>query len=371
MTTTFAQASEDRENNLDFLRFFFASMVIVAHSYSFLYNGMLIGYDPLVRFSNGQVGLGSLAVNSFFLISGFLITSSWLRSKGVWDYARKRILRILPGLIAVLFFCMLIVGPLATSLPLATYFRCPDTYRYLGFMLHPSLHVVDKLPGVFLHNPEPGRVNGSLWTIRQEVVCYAFIALMGVGGIYRRPALLLCLAVVPYMLTVRGVSAVGTGGIHDFFYLLTYFMLGMLLYLYRDRVLYSRGLLLSCVVLIAVSGTLGCLSLFLPVCLAYVLFYIAFNKRIRLQHFAKHGDLSYGVYLYAFPVQQLLVGHYRHSLNALTLTILSLTICSGLAALSWRYVEQPFLKLKSKPNLRKIEMEAVMQQSVVSDEIVA
>ena len=364
---TFGQVSGGRENNFDFLRFFFAAMVIFAHSYAFLYTGLMQN-DPLVRFSNGQVGLGDLAVNSFFLISGFLITRSWIYSNGLKSFAIKRALRLMPALVAALLFCMFVVGPLATTLPLGTYLRSADTYRYFGFMLHSSLHVYDKLPGVFVHNSYALRVNGSLWTIRQEIVCYAFVALAGLAGAYRRPALLLAFVAVPYLLDVRGAGVVGTGGIHDFFHLLTYFMAGMLVYLYRDRIVYARGLMLLSLALIVVSGIMGHLPLVLPVCSAYLLFYIAFNTGIPLQHFARHGDLSYGIYLYAFPIQQLLAAYFRNSLNALSLSLCALAICAALAAVSWRFVEQPFLKLKARPRTSDAETFAAAQERAINSQ---
>ncbi len=344
---TFGQVSNGRENNFDFLRFFFASMVIVAHSYALLYNGTLDGYDPLVRFTYGQIGMGGLAVDGFFLISGFLITRSWMNSKAPGEYVRKRGLRILPALIVVILFSMFVVGPLATRLPISAYFHNSATYRYFGFMLNSSLGAVDRLPGVFLHNPLPERVNGPLWTIRQELVCYAVVAFLGLLGMYRRTLLVLALAAAAFYLDVRGGHGLlGSGGIHDFFHLVTYFFVGMLIYLYRYILPYTGKLVLAAVGIIIAATLIGRLPLVLPVCGAYVLFYVAFSNRIKLHKFANNGDFSYGMYLYAFPLQQLLVSRFQPLFNAYTLSVASLCVSMVAAVGSWHLVERPFLRRK-------------------------
>src|SRR5579871_356947 len=243
--TSFRQFSEGRENNFDFLRLFFATLVIFAHSFAFLYNGTLAGFDPLVRFSRGQVGLGGLAVDGFFLISGFLVTKSWLRSKGAWDYTKKRALRILPALVGVLLFCALVIGPLTTSLRLSAYFLRPQTWLYVGFMLYPQIRYHDYLPGVFAHNPLPLQVNHSLWTIRYEAICYVLVAVLGLISLYRRPRQVLAVGIGVYLLSVLPFSlhrTFGEAGVC--FHLLLYFLVGMLFLLYQDVIPYSRGLFL-------------------------------------------------------------------------------------------------------------------------------
>jgi peptidoglycan/LPS O-acetylase OafA/YrhL len=127
---------------------------------------------------------------------------------------------------------------------------------------------------------------------------------------------------------------------------LTYFLAGAVFYLYRNSIPYRRGILVASLLMLVVVGQLlGWMELVLPVFGTYVLFYVAFSTTIRLQDWTRRGDLSYGVYLYAFPVQQVLAHFWAPQLNPYTLTLLALPVTCGLAMLSWRFVEGPALQL--------------------------
>lgn len=333
-------------NNFDFLRFFLAALVIFSHSYPLFYGSK--DWEPLYRLSGGQVETGAVAVDGFFVISGFLIAQSWIRGRGLTDFVKKRFLRIYPGFAIALLFCILVVGPLA-GVNLATYFRNQATFR---FFWSPLLlwNVLIGLPGAFLHNPFPAAVNGSLWTIPYELKCYAMVAMLGLLGMYRRREAVLALFLIafsfynlePY-LHLRHFHA-----LLDREYLprlITFYLAGVVAFLYQDELPHSRWLLAVSLLALAMSLRAG-LSLTLPIFGSYLLLYTAFSKSLRLENFGRRGDISYGVYLYAFPVQQLLVQRWQHSLNPLTLFLLALPCTCLLATFSWRCVEQPFLKKK-------------------------
>lgn len=212
------------------------------------------------------------------------------------------------------------------------------------------------LPGAFEHNAFPGAVNGSLWTIPFELKCYAMVAVLGLLGLYRRRETMLALFLVvfafynvePY-LHLRHFHALLD---RDYLpRLVTFYLAGMVAYFYRDKIPHSRWLLTVSVLALAVSLRAG-LSLTLPIFGSYVLLYVVFSKGIRLENFGRRGDISYGVYLYAFPVQQLLVQRWHSHLNPLTLFLLALPCTCVLAMLSWRWVEQPFLKRKRQDKMR-------------------
>jgi len=345
---TFGQISEGRDNNFDFLRFFLASLVIFSHSFAVLYNGTWQGYDPLLHLTRGQVAFGGGAVDGFFLISGFLITKSWERSKGAGDFARKRIFRILPALVAVLLVTAFVFGPLATTLPLNEYLGSALTYKYLAFMGTRNLHLTDRLPGVFVHNPLAYRVNGSLWTIRCEALCYVLVAVLGLLRCYRLPALVLTASVAAVGVTIVQGNHVNTGNnLEGPFHVLIYFLWGMTFYLYRDKICHSPLLAVSALAGLVVSDLIGILPFTLPLLGGYALFYAAFSARLKLHKFARYGDFSYGIYLYAFPVQQLLVAHFQSVWNAETLALATFVIAGLCAVLSWHVVEKPWLKRKS------------------------
>lgn len=347
----FGQLSEGRDNNFDFLRFLFASLVIFSHSFAMLYNGSLSAYDPLLHWTRGQAAFGGMAVDGFFLISGFLITKSWERSRSIGDFVQKRVLRIMPALVVVLLATVFVLGPLATNLPLISYFHSPRTYAYLAFMGTRNLHLTDQLPGVFTHNPLPYRVNGSLWTIRCEGLCYIMVAVMGLLYCYRRPILVLTASVAAIGVMVAQAQHLNTlGDWADSFRVLVYFLWGMTFYLYRNAIVYSRALLAVSLVGLIVSDMVGILPYTLPLFGTYWLFYTAFSRGLRLQGFARHGDFSYGLYLYAFPVEQFLVARFRPLWNAGTLTLVTFLIAGFCAILSWHLVEKHWLRRKATPS---------------------
>ncbi|MGO8674092.1 MAG: acyltransferase family protein [Capsulimonadaceae bacterium] len=354
----FGDVGQGRYNNFDFLRFFFATSVIFSHSFAFLYNHTMAAYDPLLKLTN-QTAFGGGAVDSFFLISGFLVAQSWSYSPHLGDFARKRALRILPGLIVVLAFCVFVVGPLAVH-NRGAYFHNPASYRYLGLMFTKDLETSDRLPGVFVHNPEENRVDGSLWTIRYEMLCYVMVALIGLAALKTRAWLTTAVfATTMGGLMLPWVNLAFGGKVHNLLHLVAYFTVGMLFFELRKRIPYSGVLFALSIALLVVACHFGVLAIVMPVLWGYALFYMAFSKALPLQRWGRFGDFSYGLYLYACPIGQLLVTYYRSSFNAYSLFAATFGITLALAIMSWHLVEHPFLKLKRKTatdNPRKEEL---------------
>lgn len=337
-----ATAKDHRANNLDFLRLFFAVLVLYSHSYSLYY-----GYecDPLMRWTHGQISFGQLAVNGFFSISGYLITISWLRSQGLWDFAVRRALRIYPGFIAALLVGMLVVGPLS-GVDLHAYFHDKWTYRYLSMIFLTYL----QLPGTFPRNPVPQEVNGSLWTIRYEIVCYMLVAALGVVKLLRREAVIPLWIVVMAawaILRAHATQLVFIGAPSQLPRLTAFFVSGMIFALWQDKIRYSGLGALACAGLLIVANYFRLLWYVLPLLQTYIVFFISFDNRIRLQNTGRYGDFSYGAYLFAFPIQQLLICYFRPELEPLTLFVAALPLTLIAAFLSWRLVEKPALSLKS------------------------
>ena len=337
-----------RRNNFDFLRFVAAILVIFGHSYAIAIGSL--ADEPLWRFSGQQFHSGILAVRIFFIISGFLIAASYDRVGQVAVFARNRALRIFPGLVAAVVVTMLVIGPLATTLPLSAYFRDPQTYAYLKTLTLRLHGANDLLPGVFKGNPLAGSVNGSLWTLFYEVVCYVFAGAIGAVGLLRQRVLLLVfvtsMVIRPVVLLIAPGSRL-LGG--ESLYLGQCFAAGMLCYLYRDSIPINGRLMLIALTGWIAGTALGFGTLLLPVLGTYTIMVLAFSPRIRLHGFARRGDYSYGLYVYAFPVQQMIVqtvgrpmSHWWNFLIAVPITLL-------LAFLSWNLVEKRFLALKPHP----------------------
>jgi peptidoglycan/LPS O-acetylase OafA/YrhL len=352
--------SDHRRNNFDFLRFALASLVIFSHSYPLSSGPDTV--DPLMRATRGQMDFGALAVDGFFAISGFLIAMSWLRSGGWGNFLRKRVLRIYPGFVVAMLFCAVVVVPLSigqaglslSPRPLATFF-------YRTFLLQPYHNTA-----AFADNPYPGIVNGSAWTILYEFWCYILIGLLATIGLVAKPRRLLAVGIV-----VLGTYAIVDGfdlqpawqplvGVKVAYHLnriggdlstwprfLTFFLAGSVYFCYRERIPRSKWLVLICVTLLIAAARIEHAPLFaFPIAGTYLLFFIAFTP-VGLERFGKYGDFSYGIYLYAYPIQQLLVQKLGIT-SPLLLFGYSLVLSILAGMVSWYAVERWFLRAKRK-----------------------
>lgn len=327
--TAGAVATARRDNNFDAFRIAAALCVIVGHSFALTGR---YGEAPTL----GGVHLEYLGVSVFFVISGFLITGSWERSRSVGQYVSSRALRIAPLLFLVILLSTFVMGPLVTTAP--GYFTDPETWRYLiNLVLLPA----DGLPGVFDGNPYPGVVNGSVWTLRAEVICYLVVLLLGllprmpqlIGfGLFTAGSIVL-IAFEPVIVASSNVSAAGGTWV--------YFAIAALVRLLVPRSALRPGIagiaLLAWVVvaLVAPSAAIPLLWLVLP----YVVLSVGLASTPGVRRAARFGDLSYGLYLWAFPVQQLVVLFF--GVLPLALDIPLVAVLTALLALgSWHLLEK-------------------------------
>lgn len=334
-------ASVQRDaNNFDFLRFFAASAVVFGHCYWLSGAG---NAEP-VRLFTGSMDTADIAVNLFFVMSGFLIAASWMNSRSVLDFAAKRALRIFPALCVSTLFTVLIVGPLATGLPLKEYLFSSQTLRYLTNMV---LITQFLLPGVFTENPFSDTVNGSVWTLPYEVLMYTSLLMMGLLKVFGRIAVL----VVPIsLLLIHFHLAPALGLESDILRKSTrlgmFFFFGSALYLYRRDLPWNWKVALSMLVLSLLSARTELWLYVHVLTLPYLTIYLAHLRIPRLSGFGKHGDFSYGIYIFSFPIQQLLMHWFGPQLPLGAFMVLSLSASIAIAALSWHFIEFPALQLK-------------------------
>lgn len=347
-----AEVSEGRDNNFDFLRFLLAVFVLFYHCYAILYGPTAPHHGPVETVADI---CGGVAVPFFFVISGFLVTRSWLADPRPLPYLQKRVLRIYPGFLAASLFCALVVGPLGAADAVA-YWHGLEPIKFARWAL---ALVGPYIPPIFIPLPMSAGVNGSFWTLRYEFYCYLFVLALGLLGLFRRRGALLAVFLVLYVLretqTLTGRVFFPDHEVHLFgnlspwSSLILYFLSGMLAFLYRDAIPYSRAVFLACLGALLLCGLiLGHMEVGLPTCGSYLLLCLAFSRRLRLQRFARYGDFSYGLYLYAFPLQQLLVLYYGRRLTILTLFCAAFLLALCLAVLSWYGVERPCLRLKRR-----------------------
>lgn len=343
MDSNLGKWSIGRENSIDFLRFFLAALVIFSHSYPLLLKTSN-REEPIYVATGGQKTGGELAVEGFFILSGFLITRSWFSSRGLGDYLLRRSLRIYPGFFAAALFSGLIAAPLLS----------PDVneYRRLFSPWSFALGAID----LCLTIPGQG-VNGSLWSIRYEFLCYLAIAALGLLGVLGRRRLVLA-AFLVCLTYYAGQVHLGwrvPGSRLSWLYcypefwprVMSAFLAGAVAYLYRDRIAFSTGLVATAVAALAL-GTLvpswRLLPVLFPMAGAYLLLFLAFQPEHAQVNFARRGDFSYGLYLYSFPIQMLLVKWFGPWLVPTGLFLAALAVSMGAAFLSWHFVERPFLR---------------------------
>lgn len=325
-----------RDNNFDFLRFFAASLVVFSHSYPI--TGEL---EPLERMANG-LSFGHIAVLMFFSMSGFLIAHSFAQSKSLSNFVKARILRIYPALAVAVSGCV-ILGALVTSLPTPAYLANWDVKAFI-FNNGSLLYFYPNLPGVFQTNPFPKTVNGSLWTLPIEIRMYAAVILFGGLGLLKTPwlgnlALIALLGIVeryPISLEFLTLPPQATS-------LFEVFVIGVLFYINRAQVPLRASFAFTAIVIFALVP----FELVRLLAVAYLTLFCAFSLKPRIvSGWGKYGDLSYGIYIYSFPIQQTLVLALPLARKPILLFGLTYVIILPLSFLSWHGVEKPMLKLK-------------------------
>jgi peptidoglycan/LPS O-acetylase OafA/YrhL len=259
-----------------------------------------------------------------------------------------------------MLFCILVVGPLAGE-HLPGFFRNISTWRLLEVTLMHEVWSIDKLPGLFTHLPYPD-VNGSAWTLRYEFSCYLAVLVFGVIGVFKRANRANWIIGILFVLNlvvdhISGLHLYSRwipwyGDLSQQPRFMSFFFAGSLFYLLRDKIRYTP-LLSALSVLAIVLCHNSHLEIVLPIAGSYLLFAVAFSKA-KLPHFGGKLDLSYGMYLYGWPVEQLLIYHFRQTLNPYLLFCLALPIAAACAWASWSFVERPALKLISVRSAPKV-----------------
>lgn len=345
-------------NNFNVIRLVAAWLVLFSHSYHLVGQG---GREPLMALTGGKMTLGTLAVGVFFVISGYLITASAYARPGLRPFLAARVRRIFPALALVVLLCALVLGPVMTTLAGAEYFAAPAVLTYVARNLT-LWRLQYELPGVFAANPYGAAVNGSLWTLPIEFALYLAIG-CGVAAlrlIGRARDLALPLAALG-LACVAGWALVLHGTRSGAALLVPYFMLGAGYRLAR-RWLPLRGALAALLLLVWAVGAWRDAPWFpVAACLAisYGTLWLALHPRwVVPLDTARVGDLSYGIYLFAFPWQQTLLAllPQRDPLVLCALASLATLPC---AWLSWHLVEQRFVAMPRAERVPAVRAEGV------------
>lgn len=337
---------EYRNNNFDFLRLIFASFVIITHSYPL---SGINECDYLCQLTNGQISLSYIGVKGFFVISGYLIFQSLLRSNNIIDYFWKRVVRLYPALFVVLLLTVLLLPFVYQSN--VPYFENESILSYIPKNL--SLYKIQfTIDGVFENNPYKSSINGSLWTIAYEFTMYIMLSLL---IMFRRnkialqttlSLLFICLLIGNIFFFEQSKLFRNVLAGENLLDLGLFFVSGSLLAAVNIENFNRKKELLffiSIILLISVYFEFYNYSKYISLPILFILFGLCPIKYISTIG-NKIGDLSYGIYIYGFPVQQTLMHYFN--LNYLQLMFYGLIISSIFAYFSWHLVEKNALKLK-------------------------
>jgi peptidoglycan/LPS O-acetylase OafA/YrhL len=347
--------SRDR-NNFDLVRLGLALAVVVSHAFSITTG--LPDHEPL-KISTGFT-LGEHAVNGFFAISGFLVTMSFDRRD--WrDYVVARVLRIAPALIAATLAVGLVLGLALTRLPATEYLASPSLWRFVTATLT-EFKSNTSLPDVFAQNPFKAPL-ATVWTLRYEVFCYLGVLILGLAGLLRRRRMVL-VSVAGLAFALAGLGIVdpdASKGVETALRLPLIFAAGGAVYLWRERVPLSAGLAVAILFAAVLLHETFAYRPMLFLAETYGILWLGLTRGVPT--IDPKADLSYGTYLYGWPVQQALVALFP-SAAALTLLMPALAITLAAAALSWHLVEKPSLALKARMlgNKQRKAMERVLSE---------
>jgi peptidoglycan/LPS O-acetylase OafA/YrhL len=360
------------DNSFNFIRLFLAFCVVFSHSFALYFGNE---FEPRLPLNGYYITLGNFAVYAFFVISGFVITHSFVNKPKPKEFLLKRIKRIFPGLIACLFLTVIFFAPLLDSSP-RRYFQSeiPNATRYFalnatGFDIQNNIGNI--LGNQFTHN----EINPVLWTIRFEIIAYLIVVILGFFGWFKKRAVLILFLICNflYWLTLE------IPPLHDWlnqyfmfaemFMFLAYFFAGSTIYFFKevfilnspqegwqsqtDEVFLNHNTVLSKVIFVLSLITFltalnyGLLSTFGPICIAILTLNLGY-----ILPFQKFGriipDISYGVYIYGWLVQLIIIKYFKFYLSYpqyISLVLVTTTLC-GFA--SYYSVESRFLKIAKK-----------------------
>jgi peptidoglycan/LPS O-acetylase OafA/YrhL len=337
-----------RDNNFTLLRFAAAMTVLFAHSIA------VLGLPPETEIFYPRLGfsLGEMGLDMLFTTSGFLVTASLVGRKDLIGYLWARALRVYPGLWTMLVITVFGLAPALTSLTLSEYFRSPKTWEYFFKCATLISGIRYSLPGVFDAVPLAHEFNGSLWTMPVEVRMYLYIAgawlVFALIPSLRMRAMRFVLPLAAATIAAIVLSAKLTGGpINGANIRIFMFLYGSSLYMWRDRAPmgpWTLGGLLAALLVAAFVGKTVFFFVYFA-CLPPLVLHLAYVPGGRIRRFNAWGDYSYGVYIYAFPVQQTLAYLFPR-LSLLAMMAASAVVSVTIAIVSWKLIEERALAHK-------------------------
>ena len=347
-TKFLADAMVGKSNNLNIIRIIAASLVLFSHSFTVVTGDL--SKEPL-RVNFG-ITLGSIAVDVFLIISGLLVTTSLVKGKNPVEFIKGRILRIWPGLTVSFILTVYVLGAFVTKSDPEAYFLSSPAfiYFYKGLLLSQSTSFI---PGVFTNNPAGPGFNASLWTLAVEVRMYTYLLLTWLVSRLagkRKESLFFCTILFIFIHYAARHFGELTGAVENSSARLPFmFFCGSLLTLTSKKIILSPEISAVAILLLVFATVQGREIFFIIYSLTLPFLVIFFSYSIDgiIRRYNSVGDYSFGLYIYAWPIQQALmvffpkIGVAENQIAAFVLTLL-------VAILSWRFVEKPALEFKHR-----------------------
>lgn len=337
MSAIVEQSPKGHRNAFGFLRLFFALLVIVSHAPE-LADGDR-SREPLTQIF-GTISFGELAVDAFFFVSGYLITQSYLQTHDIGAYIRKRVVRIYPAFLVCSAVCLVVVARIAGA----------TNVDPVGSFVSALSLQMPQAPGTFASLPRHA-INAAAWTIVIEFRCYLMVVMLGLTGLFKRPMMVAALAIFSYFFFVLGLHA-KLEQLHDpgnarpvleHVRLFSVFLTGSAFFLWRDAIRFKPRYLIAAVVLL-LAGLTSNYTAQAAVAAAggYLILFVAKHGKA-LAGVNNENDVSYGIYLYAWPIQQMVLLYFP-GLPLLASGLLTAMLAYAAGWLSWRAVEKPMLE---------------------------
>ncbi len=336
-----------RDNNFTLLRFSAAMTVLFAHSVAAL------GLPPSTEFFYQRIGfsLGEMGLDMLFVTSGFLVTASLLSRQDLIGYLWARALRVYPALWVMLILTVFVLAPALTSLPRAEYYASAQTWDYFRKCATLIGGIRYSLPGVFETVPLKNEFNGSLWTMPVEVRMYLYLAagwvVFAVVPGFRLRALSIVSPVAALIfLAIILYGRLGGGTLNGANIRIFMYLYGSSLFMWRAKIPMSAALLLAILVtLVCASFDKSVFFVVYDCTLPLLVLHLVYLPGGPIRRFNNWGDISYGVYIYAFPVQQTLALAFPR-MSLLAMMASSAVVSCGIGAISWNLLEKRALALK-------------------------
>lgn len=326
------------------IRLVLATMVLVGHSFCAALGGS--DFEPQIFF---EFTASYIAVNAFFIVSGFLVTRSLIYKKSLSSYFSARILRIMPALAVHVLVAMLVIGPFVTALSFSEYFQSKDVWLQPAKVL--SFYETDlRLPGIFPNNPEPSNGSATLWTLRYEMLAYFGTALLFLVGLLRKKWML-----VAQFFAMCALYSIAhrTGSFESLPATLqsllrfgVCYSLGAAIYALKDDLPYRLYLIPLMGLVAFVTHGFFEFEIIFTIFLGYTVFWLAYVKAPKLDALKNFDDVSYGIYIYHWILLQTVVMALPDQ-NPLVYCLITLAITVPVSWASWHFVEAPALKYKT------------------------